>query len=159
MGFKEFKKALYESNLNLKRPPKPPVEIDEEIEMIYQDDTPWVDHLLRVQENFIILGENSGMPIMLTPGGISIGIGLKTPKLNKIAKGFNIIYPPNPFENITFILVEYKDGQTSVLTLSDKSIVAAIEKKCTRDDSLSLSEDDSEKLRILIKGYNYILQF
>ena len=127
--------------------------------MVYQDDAPWVDHLLRVQENFIILGANSGQPIMLVPGGICIGIGLKTPKLNKIAKGFNIIYPPNPFEHVTFILVEYNEGETSVLTLSDKSIVAAIEKKCTRDDSLSLSEEESEKLRLLIKGYNYILQF
>ena len=159
MGFKDFKKALYESNLNLKKPPKPPVEMDEEIEMIYQDDAPWVDHLLRVQENFVILGANSGQPIMLMPSGISIGIGLKTPKLNKIAKGFNIIYPQSPFEHVTFILVEYKEGENSVLTLSDKSIVAAIEKKCTRDDSLTLSEDETEKLRLLIKGYNYILQF
>ena len=159
MGFKDLKNALYESNLNLKKPPKEPVELDEEIEQIYQDDTPWVDHLLRVQENFVILGEHSGKPIMQTPKGATIGVGFKAQKLHKTVKEYCIITPPNPIKNVSFVHVEFLDGSRSVLALSDKAIVKMIEEKFNENDSLGISEDDTEKLRLLIKGYNYMLQF
>ena len=158
MIFDEFKKNFSESKFMNSNVAKTPIEMDEEIELVYQEETPWIDHLLRVQENFVIFGKYKGDSVQLKFGTPSIGKGLKPIKLKENVKAFSKIVPSNPIDNFTFFLIEFDCDEISVLAISDNSIVNAIESKYNYNEGLALNADDFEQLRLLIKGYNYILK-